>query len=736
LGASEAARDEMSLERGATASAITHTDESRDSMVTIRRNSVRLPAICLALCAIPLLMHVARAAQSSPASLDSLAREVERTESIRAVKNLQYAYSHYAQFGLWTDMGALFATDGEEIWGSETATGPDGIARRNMTRFGGGKPGLPSGVVNTHLVEVPLVNLSADGTRATARWYGLSMLGGGAEARWESGTFQNEYVKEGGVWKISRLHFHPQFAGLYEKGWSNVSNPLPLVPYSFRTEAEAGTPIPPAAGAPSKTTASLASLEQRIERLVAEDLARNLQNAWGYYIDRRMWDDVVDLFTADAVLEVGGAGIYDGPANIRRALERSGPAGLKTGQLNDHPLFDTLIEVAPNALEARVRGIDLGMTGEFSTGTAHWSVTVFQNRFVKQDGVWKIREMRTFPLFETDYQQGWGKSRIVHPAPEKAFAPSRPLPAADAGDNPIPAFLPHPVTGKDASYPPGATVAARERLRPALTSRTAAASGTQAARIAEAERRLAVARAYDGAMNVTAAYTHYIDDGQWTSIGAIFAERGGKHVPFNGYYFGPERIAHRPGAKPAVNSTNPGRGGWHWLLQPVVHVAVDGRSAKMRTRLFHPAASATGGGIEGGMYPNNQAVLENGVWKLWNLTIDEPYFSAPFPHGWSRPAPPRPAPAAAPRPANTPPPLAGKDIYPPDINQNLLGRRMEGFVGGTGEAIRWPGLLNMWFHYRNPVSGRVPSHYWPNCGTCEYAPSTSMEHYGYILPPS
>jgi hypothetical protein len=42
----------------------------------------------------------------------------------------------------------------------------------------------------------------------------------------------------------------------------------------------------------------------------------------------------------------------------------------------------------------------------------------------------------------------------------------------------------------------------------------------------------------------------------------------------------------------------------------------------------------------------------------------------------------------------------------------------------------------MWFHYRNPVSGRVPEYYWPNCGVCEYAPYLSMEKYGYLLPPS
>jgi len=704
-------------------------------MVTTR-NSLRLACVCVALYVIPLAMRAAGAADSGVSPVDTLARDVERAEAVRAVKNVQYAYTHYAQFGLWTELGSLFTDDGETIWGDETVKGSAAIAKHNMNTIGGGKPGLPPGVVNSLFVEVPLVNLSIDGTSAKARWYGIFMQGGGADARWESGTFQNEYVKDKGVWKISRLHFFPQFAGPYEMGWRNVSNPLPLVPYHFKSEDEAGTPIPPPVGPAPKTTATLASLEQRIEALNAEDQARNLQNAYGYYIDRKMWDDVTDLFTSDGVLEIGGIGIYDGPANIRRALERDGPAGLKHGELNDHPLFDTMIEIAPGGVEARVRGLDWGMLGDFSGAKAQWSVSVFHNRLVKQDGVWKIREMRVFPLFKTDYNQGWGKSRIVDPAPAKAFAPNRPVPAADAGDSVIAAFLPNPVTGKPVVYPAGAQVAAKDRLLPALRATASAPSGNMDARIAEGARKLAVSKAYDGAENITSAYTHYIDDGQWTSVGAIFAEHGGKEVPFNGYYFGPERIAHRPGATPAVNSTNPGRGGWHWLMQPVIHVASDGRSAKMRARLFHPGTGNAGGGLEGGMYPNNQAVLEKGAWKLWSLTIDEPYFSSQFPHGWSRTAPPRPTPAPAPRPAGAPAPVPGAVAYPPDIPLSLLGKRMEKFAGGTGETVRWPGILNMWFHYKNPVSGRVPEHYWPNCGTCEYAPGTSMDKYGYTLPPS
>ena len=54
------------------------------------------------------------------------------------------------------------------------------------------------------LFEVLLVNLRSTATapRGAGRFF---MQGGGAEARWESGIFENEYVKDKGVWKIAPL---------------------------------------------------------------------------------------------------------------------------------------------------------------------------------------------------------------------------------------------------------------------------------------------------------------------------------------------------------------------------------------------------------------------------------------------------------------------------------------------------------------------------------------------------
>ncbi len=91
---------------------------------------------------------------------------------------------------------------------------------------------------------------------------------------------------------------------------------------------------------------------------------------------------------------------------------------------------------------------------------------------------------------------------------------------------------------------------------------------------------------------------------------------------------------------------------FHWLIQPVIMIASDGRSASVHSYLFHPDTSKLPGSASlfGAMYPDNQFVLEDGVWRMWNLSLDEPYFAlvGGWKGGWSGVAPPPRPPAATP----------------------------------------------------------------------------------------
>ena len=195
------------------------------------------------------VLHVAVSGDSSPgmsanARVFRLAQNVERAESVRAVKRLQETYAQYSQFGLWTDMAALFADDAQLSYGKDNERGREAIQNYFLARFGEGTHGLKPRGLHTQMVLRPLINVSADGQSAKGRWWEFSMTGQlGVKAEWAAGIFENEYVREGGVWKISRMRYNPMFAGPYATGWRNVDEDQKIVPYHF-TPDETGIPVP------------------------------------------------------------------------------------------------------------------------------------------------------------------------------------------------------------------------------------------------------------------------------------------------------------------------------------------------------------------------------------------------------------------------------------------------------------------------------------------------------------
>jgi hypothetical protein len=694
---------------------------------------------------------------ASQPALDELARNVDRAESIRAVKTLQRTYAQYSQYGLWNEMAGLFADDATYIFDDRTVTGREAIAGYLTAREGNGRQGLAPGAMHAEIIDHPVVNLSVDGESAKGRWYGFSMLSDGdGNASILGGVFENEYVRGDGQWKIDVHRFYPQYFGAYETGWNNwEERDLAILPYHFTPE-ETGIPIPDTVGVPPASDASLAELEERIAVMNDESLVRNLQAAYGYYVNRRMWDDVTDLFADNGVYEFGGNGIYVGTAGVRKAHERMGPDGLTDGILNDRLQFDTVVSLSPGRREAHARGIEMGMLGDVDKGEAYWEVSIYDNRFVKEDGLWKVREMRVFPLFRSNYSEGWGKSRIIQTLTGE-LAPDQPLPPADAGepDRIVPAFVTaHPVTGRAIEAPPGMRLVATRPLTGTIAAPTAAnQSADTATRINEANRKLMIAKAYDGAEHVSSAYGFYADDSQWDWLSEIFGSQGTKQIPFAGYYTGFARISKAlflEYGDPVSLDTTKSSIAFHWRIQPVIIVAPDGRSARLRTYLFHPNTSKTASStLFGAIYPDDHLILEDGQWTLWNLSLDEPYFEMPdWQRGWSgvndEPATAPPLPGVGPVPAPAPRPAAPRPQrffgaalvaqYRPDVPISELGVLQEHFRGGTGEPWEWPQILPMWWGYRNPVSGRQPELFLPDCVPCEYDPEMSMTRHGYLLP--
>jgi hypothetical protein len=629
----------------------------------------------------------APAGAASRAELDALSQKVSRVESLREIKDVQKQFAQLAQFGEFKKMAALFAANGKLQWGDEVATGRKAITNW-LTSDAGAMDGIAPGSLNFMIIDNPSINLSADGQTAQGRWNGLRFMGDGNGAtRIAGGIYENDYVLEDGDWKIADLHYYRQFDGDYAQGWRNSDNALlPVVPYHF-TPDSVGVPIPAASVPATRTNQRPEDLLGRTQALNDEDDVRNLQHSYGAYVDRRMWSDVVDLFADNGTLTITGVGTFQGADGIRQVLEQTmGSEGLTQSILNEHPIWDTLVDVKANGKRAITRGMEMGMLTSPSLA-ASWSFSVFRNTVVKQDGVWKLKDVTITPLITADWAEGWGNGGTgpqVHQEP--------------------PAFI--------------------------NLSRDDVQAADTAPSVAGLTRQLGRSWAWDGVENVNNSYGYFFDDLDCARVGAIHAANGFKESPFQGFFQTPARITEA--CFVAWGRTQPelrSRLSYHWQPEPVILVSHDGRSARSRARLFQPGTSRNlARGISGAIY-NNQFIYENGIWKIWDTTIDEHYYTSSLTRAWS---------AAVPRDPTLPPPPPSGNIarYPPDILLRDMNEREVGFNGGTLPYIVWPDILPMWFNYRNLVTGRVPQFYQPDCTPCGLKPSWSMVHEGYQLPPN
>jgi hypothetical protein len=637
------------------------------------------------------------ALQQRIARLEAL---TQRVEAISAIKRLQHAYGHYSELGLWHDFADLFADSGIGYY-TQGALDREGIRSLFLKEVGRGQLGLADGRLYPHISMQPVVTLAEDGQSGKGRWHIMAMLGGyGTSASWAGGIYENQYVRENGVWKVKEVRYLPQYSGRYEdQGYTAAKEPA----LSFHFDASrVGKPILDLPATPGRhegaiTLAALGGrmrdLAARAQRLADEIEVTNLQHAYGFYVDRKMWDDVADLFAANGTMEIGRQGVYVGQKSIRRVLKASGT--LAEGEINDQVHLQTIVTLAPDGRTARARGTVLGMLGK-TGGQALWTQSIYENEFVKDGAVWKVTAVHAYPRFIVDAEKGWAKDAQPAPGPSREFPPDRPSTGAYEiypRFHIAPFHFDHPVTGRPPQYPEGTTVGrvprSREALQRAAVTRrdggkaaltTAAAL---AALVASTERAVERSKAYHAAENLATAYGYYIDEFMWDQAADIFSRDGWKELSYVGAYVGRERVRQSMKVRyPNPKSTNVLT--LHQVVQPVIHVSADARTAKIRGRLLQMGGASGGAGSWiAGVYENS-AVDEEGTWKLSGMDLDY-IWTAPSRGGWVRVT----TPPAAPQ-------VAMAKEFPPD-------RPLRGSI-----APPFPKVHTVPFHYKNPVSSRMP----------------------------
>jgi len=162
--------------------------------------------------------------------LDQLETELVKAEDVAAIKRLQRAYGYYLDKGLWADLAELFTDDARAAYPAGVFVGKKNITQHVWRNVGDGEIGLKDNRLYNHMVLQPVVNVAPDGKTAKGRWRVLAMIGRLADAdgkngsaMWAGGIYENQYVKQNGVWKISDLIYYSDYSYPYEGGIAKVA---------------------------------------------------------------------------------------------------------------------------------------------------------------------------------------------------------------------------------------------------------------------------------------------------------------------------------------------------------------------------------------------------------------------------------------------------------------------------------------------------------------------------------
>lgn len=153
------------------------------------------------------------------AKLTALSEQALQIEDIRAIKLLQRAWGYYVDQNMWSEVVDLFAEDGSlEVARNGVYVGKERIRKYLLLR---GTEGLVHGEINEHMIVQPVITLAEDGLAAKGRWRAIIVKGNyQKEATFGEGPYENEYVKEGGVWKFKTVHWFQTYAVNVDGGWA------------------------------------------------------------------------------------------------------------------------------------------------------------------------------------------------------------------------------------------------------------------------------------------------------------------------------------------------------------------------------------------------------------------------------------------------------------------------------------------------------------------------------------
>ncbi len=194
-------------------------------------------------------------------------------------------------------------------------------------------------------------------------------------------------------------------------------------------------------------------LENRVLRMEDKAAIAQLTRAFNYYGDHGLWNEVVEMFAEDSRVEISGRGAYHGKEGAERLFLKAigkGKIGLPVGMMANHMTIQGIVDVAPDGKSAKGRWREFSTYG-FSEGQrASWGAGTLAIEYIKEDGVWKFKDMQFFVNFMAPYEDGWAKAPRYGSTVSEEYPPDSPPFEYDRypGRFVVPFHYPNPVSGR------------------------------------------------------------------------------------------------------------------------------------------------------------------------------------------------------------------------------------------------------------------------------------------------
>jgi hypothetical protein len=203
----------------------------------------------------------------------------------------------------------------------------------------------------------------------------------------------------------------------------------------------------------------IAVLEHRLGLLEDRAAIERLQYQYGFYLDNRMWREVGDLFAeSGASIEIGRRGNYLGKERVHLFLQDvlgQGRWGLQKNEIINHIQMQLVTTVAEDRQSARARCRAIVQGNSLpGTGSLLWAEGIYENEYIKENGVWKIQRIWWAPTFYV-LMSGMEKAVFQSAPVDEKFPPDAPSSPEDVslGRSFIPFHYTHPITGASVPAP-------------------------------------------------------------------------------------------------------------------------------------------------------------------------------------------------------------------------------------------------------------------------------------------